>query len=150
MQVNIKADIEPVINDLKTLGINTKYITADMLRTAMRKALSQVKKGYSLKKNTGRLYKSYTYKVNRQKGTAILFSTRNRIATAQERGSVIVPRKSKYLCFRLPSGQWVKTKSVKLTSAPYFTNAVNSYLAGGMQTDLQVVIDKAIMRFNAK
>ncbi len=148
--INVQGDFKNAISELERLGASTKFYKIDMLRAVGRASLSEVKKGYKkyLRQPTGLLYKSYKVKVNRKKGFAIVYSpTKQYIATAFEKGSVINAKKYKYLTFRL-GDVWIKTKSIQLPRAPFFSEGVERYQSGKLQADIDKILEKAIDKFN--
>ena len=152
ISVSIESDLDAVIDELAHLGASTKYIKIDMLRKTGRGALSAVKRGYRtyLRQPTGTLYRSYKSSVSRQRGFAIVRSpTEQYIATAHETGATINAKNYKYLTYRI-GDHWVKSKSITLKKAPFFSEGTNAYASGGMQKDIQSVLDKAIEKFNAQ
>lgn len=148
--INVQGDFRNAISELERLGASTKFYKIDMLRAVGRASLAEVKRGYKkyLRQPTGGLYKSYKVKTNRKKGFAIVYSpTKQYIATAFERGSTIHSKKYKYLTYRV-GDTWVKTKSITLPRAPFFSEGVASYQSGKLQGDIDKILEKAIVKFN--
>lgn len=149
--VDVKHNFEEVSQSLAHLGAQTKYIKIDMLRKTGRGALSFVKKGYKryLRTPTGELYRAYKATTVRKKGFTIVSAKKlNYRAAAHENGSTIKAKRYKYMTYRI-GNRWVKSKSVTLPKAPFFSEGVAAYQSQQLQADIDSVLAKAIEKFNA-
>ena len=153
IRLDIKDNVQDVINQLTELGVNTKYLQQNILQKTIRGAQSSVKKSLrssGLKVRTGKLLKSYKVKVYKDKGYAILFPYgMGGIATAHNEGLLIKAKSHKYLCFQV-NGHWVKTKQIQLKKVPFFHDGISNYESTKMNEDVRIVTEKIIEKWNAK
>lgn len=78
-----------------------------------------------LGRRTGWLRK-HVYGVRRSDSLYVVAAPRH-IAEPLERGATIVPKKGKYLTFKLPDGSWIKAKSVTIPARHWFTKSIAGF-----------------------
>jgi hypothetical protein len=149
---DIKGDLSRVTEALAQLGATTKYIKIDMLRKTGRGAISVIKKSYKryLKQSTGELYRSLKPMLSRKGGFTLLYAHKHGyIAWAHENGSIIKSKNYKYMTYRV-GGKWFKSKQIQLKKSPFFSEGWDAYIGSPMQDDINIVMAKAMDKFNAQ
>jgi phage gpG-like protein len=152
MILDIRADITEVHEALKQVDINLKHINKKILTALTIKMKNAVsKKIYTvLKKKDGQLKKSI-YKWSKSDTAASVGSMMQRIAQTHEYGKKILPKKKKYLSFKVDD-VWIRTKEVNIPARPFFFATVDTFIGSSeFQATIEKTLDKALKKagFNA-
>lgn len=122
--------------DLNKIAKKMMSGTFQAVRRDIRKGL----RGQILKKQSGELYKSITYKARNDYSGFIRVG--QYYAGFHEEGANVVPRKGAYLRFQI-DGEWKTVRSVVLPKRQFAKPVVESYFSGNKA---EVIMDSVMQR----
>jgi len=155
--LSIEADLKEVMGAFDALEKQAPTIQRHLLAGIGSKAVSIVKKNYSmsLKKGTGNLYKNIKRMVVKRGNAVVIaskaFSENKKFyGYALAKGSVITAKTAKYLTFKI-GDKWFKKHSIKLPERDWFQKPVENFIGSPaydaqIETLLQKEIDKLFKR----
>ena len=118
--------------DMRKAPLKVRAAAAQVVVQTALVAESEVRlnlSGRVLQRRTGNTLRSVRSELRgsgaRTVATLIVGGRDARGAEANERGATIVPRRAVYLHFKLPGGQWVRTKRVKIPARPFLAPAAD-------------------------
>lgn len=145
-QVSAKVDPSEVIEGFKRTAAATPQVMKRMVARTVLVGKTKARKGTIRK--SGELKKSYFSKTRKtQKGKVYGYIV-NRAdhASTQEFGNVIVPKKGKYLTFKI-GDQWVKATQVKIPAKSYFFPTLDRYFSSSAPaTEMERILMKEIVK----
>ena len=133
---------------------------SDKMPTVARRMMSKVSqgirkttrnrnlKGGLLKKDTGNLYKSLSYKA--KKDFTAYITAGAYYATTHEKGATIEAKEGKYLTFQI-GGEWKKVKSVTVPQSQFLWPVVDEYFTTGKAEEIMdTVLQQQLQKFFEK
>lgn len=115
-----------VKNSLKRLIAKTPQLSRRILsficEAVVAQSVTQHLSGQTLKRQTGTLAKSLTYKLQDDFNAKV--GTNVRYAAIHEFGGVILPKEAKALVFKIKD-VWITTQKVVMPARPYLAPAIN-------------------------
>jgi hypothetical protein len=151
--ISIETDLKQVMSAFDALDKQAPKIQRNLLAGIGSKAVSIVKKSYSmsLKKGSGNLYKNIKRMVVRNNNAVVVASkalseNKSFYGFALAKGSTIKAKNQEYLTFKI-GDKWFKKHSIKLPERDWFQKPIDEYIGSAaydaqMEKLLQKEIDK--------
>lgn len=152
MYVDVKTDIQDVLNELDGFDKERKNIKKNLLREAGRITRKKIKSSYSnyLHKKSGTLYKSMKYKLRKDATGAEVYPT-VKYGFMLAQGFTTPKQEGPLLTFKI-GDKWIRTYGpIKVEKRPWTTQPAYRYLSSSeFNHDLENKLQKEVDRIEKK